>query len=49
MTGLGDLTSESNERWAEAERRAQGIADCGLGEAVMKYYTIYFRSASSSS
>jgi uncharacterized membrane protein len=42
MSGLDDLISESTSRWADADRRAQGIADNGLGEAVKKYYTIYF-------
>lgn len=42
MSGRDDLISESNDRWAEAERRAQGVADHGLGEAVKKYYTLYF-------
>lgn len=42
MSGLDDLTSESNDRWAEGERRSLGIADYGLGEAVKRYYTLYF-------
>lgn len=42
MSGLDDLISESNDRWAEAERRAKGVADHGLGEALKRYYTLYF-------
>lgn len=42
MNGIGGLMSESNERWTEAMRRAQGIQDKGLGKAVKTYYTRYF-------
>jgi hypothetical protein len=42
MSGIDDLMAESNERWAEAVRRAQGIEDNGLGEAVKTYYMRYF-------
>lgn len=41
MSGLDDLISESN-RWAEAERRSQGVTDNGIGDAIKKYYTRYF-------
>lgn len=39
MSGIEDLTAESNERWAQATKRAYGLADHGLGEAVKLYYT----------
>ncbi|MEV7135749.1 hypothetical protein AB0N24_23050 [Arthrobacter sp. NPDC093128] len=42
MSGIDDLMEESNDRWANAMRRAQGIEDIGLGEAVKTYYTRYF-------
>ncbi|WP_181038499.1 hypothetical protein [Arthrobacter sp. ZGTC131] len=42
MSGMDDLMAESNDRWADAMRRAQGIEDNGLGEAVKTYYTRYF-------
>ena len=42
MSGIDDLMAESNDRWAHAIRRAQGIEDNGLGEAVKGYYTRYF-------
>lgn len=42
MSGIDDLMAESNERWTEAIRRAQGIQDNGLGEALKTYYTRYF-------
>lgn len=38
MGGIEGLMAESNERWAKADRRAQGLADNGLGEAVKNYY-----------
>jgi len=41
MSGIDDLMAESNDRWASARRRAQGIADNGLGEAVKTYYVFY--------
>ena len=31
MSGIDDLMAESNDRWAPAIRRAQGIEDNGLG------------------
>lgn len=34
--------AQPNDRWAHAIRRAQGIADNGLGEALKTYYTRYF-------
>lgn len=42
MSGIDDLLAQSNDRWAHAMRRAQGIEDKGLGEAVKTYYTRYF-------
>ncbi|MBT2535039.1 hypothetical protein [Arthrobacter sp. ISL-69] len=42
MSGIDDLMAESNERWANARRRSQGIEDNGLGKAVKTYYTRYF-------
>lgn len=42
MSGIDDLMAESDDRWAQAARRAQGIADNGLGTAVKIYYTRYF-------
>ena len=42
MAGLDDLRAEANERWAKAERYAQGFADNGMGEALRVYYTRYF-------
>ncbi|MHA7144983.1 hypothetical protein ACX80U_09735 [Arthrobacter sp. TmT3-37] len=34
--------SESDGRWAKAERYARGFADNGMGEALRVYYTRYF-------
>lgn len=42
MSGIEELRAESNERWAQATRRAQGMADHGLGQALKTYYTLYF-------
>lgn len=42
MGGIEGLMEESNERWAHAAKRAQGLSDDGLGEAVKTYYTRYF-------
>lgn len=42
MSGLDDLIAESNDRWARAARRAQGVEDKGLGKALKTYYTRYF-------
>ncbi|WP_285242840.1 hypothetical protein [Pseudarthrobacter sp. fls2-241-R2A-127] len=42
MSGLDDLLAESEDRWAKAERRSQGVADKGLGKAVRTYFTLYF-------
>ena len=42
MSGIDDLMAESNERWANARRRSQGIEDNGIGKAVKTYYTRYF-------
>jgi hypothetical protein len=42
MSGIEDLMAESNERWTAAMRRAEGVHDNGLGEALKTYYTRYF-------
>lgn len=42
MSGIDDLMAESDDRWAQAARRAEGIGDNGLGAAVKIYYTRYF-------
>lgn len=42
MSGLDDLLAESNDRWAHARRRAEGVQDKGLGDALKTYYTRYF-------
>lgn len=42
MGGIEDLMAESNQRWAQAAKRAQGLADHGLGEAVKTYYTRFW-------
>lgn len=42
MSGVEELTAESQARWVRAARRAQGIADNGMGEALKVYYTLYF-------
>jgi hypothetical protein len=42
MGGIEDPMAESNERWAQATKRAQGLADRGLGEAVKTYYTRFW-------
>jgi hypothetical protein len=42
MSGIDDLMPRSDDRWATAARRAQGIADLGLGGALKTYYTLYF-------
>jgi hypothetical protein len=41
MSGIDDLMAQSKGRWASAARRAQGLADNGLGEAVKAYYRLY--------
>jgi hypothetical protein len=41
MSGIDDLIPRSDDRWTTATRRAQGIADWGLGRALKMYYTIY--------
>lgn len=41
MVGLDDVLAESADRWAAAERRAQGVADRGLGRAVRRYFILY--------
>ena len=42
MGGLDDLLAESEDRWAAAERRSEGVADKGLGKALRIYFTLYF-------
>ncbi|OOP61613.1 hypothetical protein BMF89_12035 [Arthrobacter sp. SRS-W-1-2016] len=42
MTGIDDLIPKSEDRWDTATRRAQGIADLGLGGALKIYYALYF-------
>jgi hypothetical protein len=42
MSGIDDLMPKSDARWATATRRAQGVADLGLGGALKTYYTRYF-------
>lgn len=42
MSGIDGLMAQPNDRWAQAARRAQGIADNGLGEGLKAYYTRYF-------
>lgn len=42
MSGIDDLIPKSDDRWTTATRRAQGIADLGLGGALKTYYTLYF-------
>lgn len=41
MSGIDDLIPRSDDRWTAATRRAQGIADLGLGRALKMYYTRY--------
>ncbi|EMY35725.1 hypothetical protein D477_002718 [Arthrobacter crystallopoietes BAB-32] len=42
MSGIDELMAESNERWTKAAKRAQGLADHGLGTAVKLYYTRFW-------
>jgi hypothetical protein len=42
MSGIDDLLAESHDRWVRATKRAQGIEDLGLGQAIKTYYTRYF-------
>lgn len=42
MGAIEELRSESNERWAQAAKRAQGLADNCLGAAVKVYYTRFW-------
>lgn len=42
MGGIDDLMPRSDDRWATATRRAQGIADHGLGGALKTYYSLCF-------
>lgn len=42
MSGIDDLMPKSGDRWTTATRRAQGIADLGLGGALKTYYTLHF-------
>lgn len=41
MTGLDAFLGQSSDRWAHAHKRAQGVEDNGLGDAVRTYYTRY--------
>jgi hypothetical protein len=41
MTGLEAFLGQSSDRWAHAHKRAQGVEDNGLGDAVRTYYTRY--------
>lgn len=45
MGGLQDLLAESEDRWSRAERRADGVADKGLGKAVRTYFSLYLPAA----
>lgn len=45
MGGLDDLLAESEDRWARAERRAQGVTDKGLGKALATYFSLYLPAA----
>lgn len=42
MSGIDDLIPKPDDRWATAARRAQGVADLGLGGALKTYYALYF-------
>ncbi len=42
MGGLDDLLAESNERWSRAMKKADGVEDVGLGQAVTTYFSRYF-------
>lgn len=42
MSGIDGLMPKPDDRWATATRRAQGVADLGLGRALKTYYTLYF-------
>src|SRR3954462_2156081 len=43
MGTLGGLfNGETEDRWEKADRRANGLADNGVGHALLRYYTIYF-------
>lgn len=42
MSGIDDLMADPDDRWARATRRAQGIEDNGLSQAVRLYYTSFF-------
>ncbi|MGP9504250.1 hypothetical protein ACT3TS_18820 [Specibacter sp. AOP5-B1-6] len=41
MSGIDDLLAESEDRWAKAMKRSQGVEDIGLGPALKIYYTRY--------
>lgn len=41
MNGIDGLMPKPDDRWATATRRAQGVADLGLGGALKIYYTLY--------
>ncbi len=42
MKGTSDQVTEPPSRWVTAERRAAGIRDNGMGEALRIYYTRHF-------
>jgi hypothetical protein len=44
MSGIDDLMAQSKERWASAKRRAEGLADKGLGQAVKRITASIFLS-----
>ncbi|MBG0739199.1 hypothetical protein IV500_07310 [Paeniglutamicibacter antarcticus] len=41
MSAIDDLMAQSNDRWASAARKAQGIADNGMGNALRTYFVLY--------
>ena len=42
MEGTDDKRTEPPSRWVTAARRASGVRDNGMGEALRTYYTRYF-------
>jgi hypothetical protein len=41
MGGIENLAADSDDPWAKATRRSQGLVDKGLGQAVTAYYARY--------
>jgi hypothetical protein len=41
MGGIENWTADSDDPWAKAARRAQGLEDKGLGQALTAYYSRY--------